>query len=66
MATPEFVLERRGHIGTAPLWLSGVTADGENTEAHFFPVDDLPPMHNRFREQLPLALSGAQEAQFRV
>ena len=26
MATPDFVLELRRHIGTAPLWMSGVTA----------------------------------------
>lgn len=26
MATPDFVLELRRHIGTMPLWLSGVTA----------------------------------------
>ncbi|PWD51428.1 ADP-ribose pyrophosphatase [Serinibacter arcticus] len=26
MATPEFILELRRHIGTAPLWLTGVTA----------------------------------------
>lgn len=26
MPTPEFVLELRRHIGTAPLWMSGVTA----------------------------------------
>lgn len=26
MPTPEFVLDLRRHIGTAPLWLSGVTA----------------------------------------
>ncbi len=26
MATPEFILDLREKIGTAPLWLSGVTA----------------------------------------
>lgn len=26
MATPDFILELRRHIGTAPLWLTGVTA----------------------------------------
>lgn len=157
MATPEFVLELRRHIGTAPLWLSGVTAlvltpdrsrvllvrrsdngawtpvtgiidpgeepaaagvreareeadvavrpvrlidvrtlpmitypngdraqyldlcflmehisgeprpaDGENTEARFFGMDDLPPLQPRFREQLQRALSGALEARFRA
>lgn len=26
MATPDFVLELRNHVGTAPLWLAGATA----------------------------------------
>ncbi|HCX85933.1 MAG TPA: ADP-ribose pyrophosphatase [Micrococcales bacterium] len=164
MPTPEFVLELRRHIGTAPLWLSGVTAvvlrerrnssdggvlevllvrradngawtpvtgiidpgeepavaaarevleesgvvatatrlasvsvteevvydngdrshyldltfrftwvsgdphpaDGENTEARWFAVGNLPPMSERMRERLDSALAERGEATFRV
>lgn len=157
MATPQFVLDLREHIGHAPLWMSGVTAvvldadhrrmlavrrrdtgawtpvtgiidpgeepaaaavrevaeeagvtvrmvrllevgtlpeityangdraqyldlcflaehvagdpypaDGENTEARWFPVDQPPPMNDRFREQLEIALSGEPAARFRA
>lgn len=41
-------------------------ADGENTAARFFPVDELPEMNPRFLEQLGIALSDAPEARFRV
>ncbi|PWH05753.1 ADP-ribose pyrophosphatase [Brachybacterium endophyticum] len=41
-------------------------ADGENTEARWAPVDELPDMPGRFREQLDLALSGRAEAAFRA
>ena len=40
-------------------------ADGENTEARWCPVEDLPPMNDRFREQLALALEDRAEARFR-
>lgn len=40
-------------------------ADGENTEARWCPVQDLPPMNDRFREQLALALEDRAEARFR-
>ncbi|MFI8776497.1 NUDIX domain-containing protein [Brachybacterium paraconglomeratum] len=40
-------------------------ADGENTEARWRPVEDLPPMNDRFREQLALALEDRAEARFR-
>lgn len=156
MPTPQFVLDLRRHIGTAPLWMSGVTAivldaqqrhvllvrradngawtpvtgiidpgeepavaavreareeagievrmvrlvdvrtlpeitydngdraiyldlcflaahvdgvphpaDDENTEARWFPLDDLPELNARFREQIATAVSGQPEARFR-
>ncbi|UYG16390.1 NUDIX domain-containing protein [Brachybacterium huguangmaarense] len=40
-------------------------ADGENTEARWAPLDDLPPLNARFREQLAHALSGEPAATFR-
>ena len=40
-------------------------ADGENTEALWCPVEDLPPMNDRFREQLALALEDRAETRFR-
>lgn len=40
-------------------------ADEENSEARWAPVDDLPPMNGRFREQLAHALSGRPDAAFR-
>ena len=40
-------------------------ADGENTEARWFPIDRPPPMNARFHEQLDQALSGRLEARFR-
>ena len=33
MATPDFVVELRRHIGTAPLWLTGATAVIRNDDA---------------------------------
>lgn len=156
MATPQFVLDLRRHIGHAPLWMSGVTAvildrahtrvllvrradtgawthvtgiidpgeqpavaaarevreeagidsrmvrlidvrtlpeityvngdraqyldlcflaehlngdphpaDGENTEARWFGLDELPALSERFAEQLEIALSGRLQAGFR-
>ncbi|MFC0674800.1 NUDIX hydrolase [Brachybacterium hainanense] len=41
-------------------------ADGENTAARFAPLEDLPPMNDRFREQLAIALSGEPETRFRA
>lgn len=40
-------------------------ADGENTEARWFPIDRPPAMNERFVEQLDSALSGRPEAGFR-
>lgn len=40
-------------------------ADGENTEARWFPVEGPPPMNERFTRQLALALEGRPEAGFR-
>lgn len=39
-------------------------ADGENTEASWFPLDRLPPLNERFREQLELVLADRPEARF--
>lgn len=40
-------------------------ADGENTEARWFPIDAPPPMNERFTEMLTIALAGRPEARFR-
>jgi 8-oxo-dGTP pyrophosphatase MutT (NUDIX family) len=40
-------------------------ADGENSEARWFPIDRPPPMNDRFREQLEIALADRPEARFR-
>lgn len=40
-------------------------ADGENTEARWFPVDAPPPMNERFQRQLALALENRTETEFR-
>ncbi|GAA4527558.1 NUDIX domain-containing protein [Brachybacterium paraconglomeratum] len=40
-------------------------ADGENTEARWFPIDSAPPMNARFTEQLRWALQERPEARFR-
>lgn len=40
-------------------------ADGENTEARWFPVSDPPPMNERFTEMLRIALEDRPEARFR-
>lgn len=40
-------------------------ADGENTDARWFPLEDPPPMNDRFREQLSLSLQDLAEARFR-
>lgn len=47
------------HTGGAPY-----PADGENTEARWFPVDRPPPLNERFREQLELVLADHPEARF--
>lgn len=39
-------------------------ADGENTEARWAPLDDLPPLGERFVSQLDRALSGEPGAGF--
>lgn len=41
-------------------------ADGENTEARWFPLDQPPPMNDRFREQLEIARQDRPEARFRT
>lgn len=40
-------------------------ADGENTEARWFPLTDPPEMNDRFMEQLALARRGTTAARFR-
>ncbi|WP_212647612.1 NUDIX domain-containing protein [Brachybacterium massiliense] len=40
-------------------------ADGENTEARWFPLEAPPPMNERFTAQLALALEDRPEARFR-
>ncbi|MCT1429185.1 NUDIX domain-containing protein [Brachybacterium muris] len=40
-------------------------ADGENTEARWFALDELPQLSERFAEQLQIALSGRLQAGFR-
>lgn len=47
-------------------WESGDPwpADGENTEAFWAPVTDLPPMSENMRERVRVALAGAAEARF--
>jgi 8-oxo-dGTP pyrophosphatase MutT (NUDIX family) len=40
-------------------------ADGENTEARWFPVDQPPPMKEHFLDQLQLALEDRPETRFR-
>lgn len=40
-------------------------ADGENTDARWFPVEQPPPMNARFAAQLALALEDPLEARFR-
>ncbi|ATG52137.1 ADP-ribose pyrophosphatase [Brachybacterium vulturis] len=42
-----------------------VPADGENTEARWFPVGAPPPMNERFTRQLSLALEDHVETRFR-
>ena len=41
-------------------------ADGENTEAGWFPVDELPAMSNDMRERVRAALDNRPEAEFFV
>lgn len=42
-------------------------ADGENTEARWFPLDALPAqLNDRFREQIAIAVSGEPETRFRT
>ncbi|MBK0329975.1 NUDIX domain-containing protein [Brachybacterium sp. MASK1Z-5] len=53
-----FVLE---HVDGEPR-----PADGENTEARWADLDDLPSMPGRFRDQIALALEGRAEAVFRA
>lgn len=47
-------------------WVSGdpFPADGENTEAFWAPVSDLPAMSENMRERVRIALAGAPEARF--
>ncbi|WIB59892.1 NUDIX domain-containing protein [Curtobacterium sp. MCLR17_007] len=47
-------------------WVSGdpYPADGENTEAFWAPVSDLPTMSENMRERVRIALAGAAEARF--
>ena len=47
-------------------WVSGdpYPADGENTEAHFVPVSELPPMNARFERVIARALSDVVVAWF--
>ncbi len=47
-------------------WVAGdpFPADGEATEARFFPVDALPPMGGEFAERVQVALENASEARF--
>jgi len=47
-------------------WVSGdpSPADGENTEAFWVPVTDLPPMSENMRHRVEVALAGAPEARF--
>ncbi|WP_316249182.1 NUDIX domain-containing protein [Brachybacterium sp. Z12] len=40
-------------------------ADGENSEARWFPIDAPPPMNERFTAQLALAREDRPEARFR-
>lgn len=47
-------------------WVSGdpFPADGENTEAFWAPVSDLPEMSDNMRERVLIALADAPEARF--
>lgn len=47
-------------------WVSGEPrpADGENTEAHFVPASQLPPMNERFRRVIARALTDEVAAAF--
>ncbi|MCL2514477.1 MAG: NUDIX domain-containing protein [Microbacteriaceae bacterium] len=47
-------------------WVSGepYPADGENTEAAWYPVGALPPMSARQRERVEVALAGETAARF--
>lgn len=47
-------------------WVSGTPhpADGENTDAAWFPLDDLPPMPDDFAERIQLAAQPAGMARF--
>ncbi|MFC8295744.1 NUDIX domain-containing protein [Streptomyces sp. NPDC057242] len=47
-------------------WQSGVPhpADGENTAADWFPLDDLPPMSDDMRERIAAALADEQTAHY--
>lgn len=40
-------------------------ADGENEQARWFPIDEPPPMNERFQEMLAIALEDRPEARFR-
>lgn len=41
-------------------------ADGENTQAQWFPIDEPPPMNARFRELYAIALADEPTATFRA
>ena len=47
-------------------WVSGEPhpADGENTEARWFPIDDLPAMSEWHRATVERALAGGEAAYF--
>lgn len=47
-------------------WVSGEPhpADGENTDARWFPADALPPMPERHRSDVAHALAGREAAHF--
>lgn len=49
-------------------WISGDpnAADDENTDAAWFPLDALPPLAERYRRRLALALDNRPEAHFRT
>lgn len=49
------------HTGGEPF-----PADGENTEARWFPIGEPPALNTRFTQQLQLALAGDHSARFRA
>lgn len=49
-------------------WVSGepLASDDENTDAGWFPLDELPPMAERYARRLALAVDNRPEAHFRA